>query len=133
MDQGEFYAGMGVLWVFGLIVVAVVGWHLRSQRQIEKMKIVHAERMRAMEKGVPLPEFPEFGFLDERDARRVANPRWPLGVGALLLTGGLGFCVAMLLAGRDFEELWAFGLIPMFLGAGMFLFYALTRTPSARS
>ena len=142
MDNGQFYSSLGVGWVFGFVVVMLIAWHLRSQRQLEKLKIVHEERMKAMEKGIPLPEFPE---LKEDDSRtligkalasniqaRPWNPRWPLGVGALLITGGVGTMVAMMLSGWEFHnDLWPFGLIGVFLGVGMFLFYALTRTTSA--
>ncbi len=45
--------------------------------------------------------------------------------------GGLGTSVAIMLSGWEFHnELWPFGLIGVFLGFGMFLFYALTRTTS---
>ena len=98
-----------------------------------------------MEKGIPLPEFPE---LEETESNIIIgkalatnieakpwNPRWPLGVGVLLIMGGLGTSVAMRMS-SDFgfnSELWPFGLIGVFVGVGMFLFYALTRTPSDKS
>ena len=138
MDQGQFYSGLGVVWVFGFIVVILVAWNLRNKRRLERLKIVHEERMKAMEKGVPLPEFPD---LDDTETRRrigeslaasmapkTWNPRWPLGVGALLIMGGVGTSVAMMLSGWELHnELWPFGLIGVFLGVGMFLYYALTR------
>ena len=139
MDQGQFYASLGVVWVFGFVAVFIVIWHLRSKRRIEKLSMIHEERMKAMEKGIPLPEFPE--FTDEEAKKRIGralaghvegkpwNPRWPLGLGALLIMGGLGTSVAMLLSQWDFHnELWAFGLIGVFLGVGFFLYYALTRS-----
>ena len=106
---------------------------------MEKLKVVHEERMRAMEKGIPLPEFPELreddGLLSRALASNIEarpwNPRWPLGVGALLIMGGLGTSVAMLASKWELHnDLWAFGLIGVFLGFGMFLFYGLTRTKS---
>ncbi len=142
MDQGQFYSALGVVWVFGFAAVLLIAWHLRSKRQLEKLKIIHEERMKAMEKGIPLPEFPELRE-DESSAiigkalasnmqARLWNPRWPLGVGVLLIMGGLGTSVAMMLSGWEFHnELWAFGLIGVFLGVGMFLFYALTRATSS--
>jgi hypothetical protein len=44
---------------------------------------------------------------------------------------GLGTSVAMLMSGWDWHnEMWPFGLIGVFVGVGMFLFYALTRPTS---
>ena len=138
MDNGQFYAGLGVIWVFGFAAVLLIAWHLRSKRKLEKLNIIHQERMKAMDKGIPLPEFPELTEDEGKVLIRKAlasnmearpwNPRWPLGVGALLIMGGLGTSLAMRLSGWDFHnELWPFGLIGVFVGVGMFLFYSLTR------
>ncbi len=138
MDNGQFYSALGVNWVFGFIAVILVAWHLRQKRRLERLQIVHEERMKAMEKGIPLPEFPD---LDDNETRRRMgeslaasmaprdwHPRWPLGVGALLIMGGLGTSVAMRLSAWDYhQELWSFGLIGVFVGLGFFLFYGLTR------
>jgi hypothetical protein len=145
MDNGQFYASLGIFWVFGFAAVMLVAWHLRNKRRMEKLQIIHEERMKAMEKGIPLPEFPD---LEETESRIIIgkalatnieskpwNPRWPLGVGVLLIMSGLGTSVAMRLS-SDFgfnSELWPFGLIGVFVGVGMFLFYALTRTPSNKT
>ena len=145
MDNGQFYAALGAVWVFGFAAVLLVAWHLRNKRRLEKLKMIHEERMKAMEKGIPLPEFPDF---EERQTGSIVgralatnieakpwNPRWPLGVGALLIMGGLGTAVAMRMS-SDFafhSELWPFGLVAVFVGVGMFLFYYLTRTPSGKA
>lgn len=139
MDQGQFYSSLGVVWVFGFVAVFIIIWHLRNKRRMEKLSMIHEERMKAMEKGIPLPEFPEFTNEEANSRIRRAlaghmegkpwNPRWPLGLGALLIMAGLGTSVAMLLSEWDFHnELWAFGLIGIFLGVGFFLYYALTRS-----
>ncbi len=144
MDNSQFFPALAVVWVFGFAAVLLIAWHLRSKRRMEKLQIIHAERMKAMEKGIPLPEFPELGeneggalkALASNLASKRLNPRWPLGVGVLLIMGGLGTAVAMRMSagaivtadGRIHSELWPFGLIGVFLGIGMFLFYALTRT-----
>ncbi len=143
MDNGQFYSALGVVWVFGFAAVLLIAWHLRGKRKLQKLNIIHTERMKAMEKGIPLPEFPELSETEGRAligkalashmASRSVNPRWPLGVGALLIMAGLGTAVAMRMSAWDFHnELWPFGLIGVFLGIGMFLFYALTRTPADR-
>ena len=139
MDQGQFYSSLGAIWVFGFAAVLLIAWHLRGKRRLEKLKVIHEERMKAMEKGIPLPEFPELREDDNMLSKALAsnieakpwNPRWPLGVGALLIMGGLGTSVAMLASKWELHnDLWAFGLIGVFLGFGMFLFYGLTRTKS---
>ena len=139
MDNGQFYSALGVVWVFGVAAVLLIAWHLRGKRRLEKLKVIHEERMKAMEKGIPLPEFPELREDDSTLSKALAsnieakpwNPRWPLGVGALLIMGGLGTSVAMLASKWELHnDLWAFGLIGVFLGFGMFLFYRLTRTKS---
>ncbi len=134
MEDAYFFSALGVVWVFGFAVVLLIAWHLRNRRRIAKLNLIHEERMKAMEKGIPLPEFPDLG--DEESVMiiggglgvggdRAGNPRWPLGLGALLVLGGLGLMVAMIAVEN---ELWPYGLVPVFLGIGMFLFYALTRT-----
>lgn len=133
MDQGQFYSALGIFWVFGFAAVFLVAWHLRNKRRLEKLQIIHEERMKAMEKGIPLPEFPELGENERRMAHfesRQWNPRWPLGAGALLVMGGLGTMVALSMSDWELHnELWSFGLIGVFLGFGFFLQYALTRSP----
>ena len=145
MDNGQFYAALGLFWVFGVAAVLLIAWHMRNKRRLEKLQIIHEERMKAMEKGIPLPEFPE---LEESESNIIIgnalasniqskpwNPRWPLGVGVLLIMGGLGTTFAMRMS-EDYgfqQELWAFPLIGVFVGVGMFLFYALTRTPTNKS
>jgi hypothetical protein len=141
MDQGQFFSALGVVWVFGFAAVLLVAWNIRNKRQLEKLNIIHEERMKAMEKGIPLPEFPELSENESKvilgkalasnfEARRW-NPRWPLGVGVLLIMGGVGTSVAMRMsAWKLHNELWPFGMIGVFVGVGMFLFYALTRTTS---
>lgn len=134
-DPGIFWAAFGAAWVFGCATILVVIWHLRSKRNIEKMQIAHEERMKAMEKGVPLPEFPE---LKEGQSRieitpMKLNPRWPLGVGALCVFAGVGYTVAMLLSGdNELFKLWSMGMIGVFFGFGLMLFYYLTRAPEKK-
>lgn len=131
-DPGMFWAAFGALWIFGCTAALIIVWHLRSKQRIEKLNLVHQERMRAMEKGIPLPEFPD---LDEESSRIVIerlrlNPRWPLGLGALCIMTGLGITVAFLLSNDpEFNKMWSLGLIGVFFGVGLAGYYALTRTP----
>ena len=138
MDHGQFYSALSVVWVFGFVAVLLIAWHLRNKRRLEKLSMIHDERMKAMEKGIPLPEFPEFedgevktrlgNALADHVAGRRLNPRWPLGLGAVLVMGGIGMSIAGVVSGiKEADEFWAFGIIVISLGVGMFLYYALTR------
>lgn len=129
-DPGMFWAVFGATWVFGCVAVLIIIWHLRSKRRIEKLNLIHQERMRAMEKGIPLPEFPE---LDETSRIEITpikvNPKWPLGLGALVLMIGVGVTVAFLLSNdAELTKLWSMGFIGIFFGVGLALYYFLTRT-----
>jgi len=116
-------------------VILLVAWHLQGKRRQRKEEWIHQERMKAMEKGIPLPELPA---MEENGARKMGtwngaiNPRWPLGAAALLITGGIGTSLALYLSGEAFHNrVWAFGLIAVFLGIGLLLHYRLTRKPEA--
>lgn len=90
-----------------------------------------------MEKGIPLPELPEY---DERRSLAAEalgsvriNPRWPLGLGAPSIMLGLGVSLALWLSRDDYHNrVWSFGLIGVFLGLGLMLHYLLTRPGETR-
>ncbi len=104
-NDGMFWALLGMTWVFACAAVLIIVWHLRSKRRMEKMSLIHEERMKAIEKGVPLPEFPELSEeakmqqFDKIFTPPKLNPRWPIGVGVVIMMGGLGF-----LGGHDAVE-----------------------------
>ncbi len=134
-DPGMFWAVFGMTWIFACAVVLIVIWHLRNKRRLETERLIHEERMKAMEKGVPLPEFPQLSEearmqqFDRIFTPPTINPRWPLGIGVLCIFGGMGFTVAMMLSmDSDMNMLWPMGLIGVFFGVGLFLYYYLTRT-----
>ena len=134
-DPGMFWAAFGMAWVFACATVLIVIWHLRSKRRVEKETLIHQERMKAMEKGIPLPEFPDLSEEAKMDQFNKIfippslNPKWPLGAGALCIAGGSGYLVAMLLSGdSEMAKLWSMGLIGVFFGFGLFFYYFLTRT-----
>ena len=121
-----------LLWIFGWVLVFVAVWLVRSGRRQRRIEIIHAERMAAMEKGIPLPELPDYealsdGALRARQASAV-NPPWPLGVGAICFMLGIGITLAVWRSGGDYpNHIWPFGLIGVFLGAGLMLHYLLMR------
>lgn len=137
MDAGIFLARS----LPGILVTAVVAAfllvlrHQNLQRYRIRLEVIQKERLVAMEKGLPMPELPDY---DQADARRFSetlaladrvNPRWPLGAGAILLFGGAGTSLALYLSGEPYHNrVWSMGLIPVFVGLGLFLHYRLTRT-----
>lgn len=74
----------------------------------------------AMEKGIPLPELPDFAepgrsALAAAVASLRINPRWPLGRGALFAMVGAGTSLALWLTPeRDPHNAWPVGLIGVF-------------------
>jgi len=133
MDSLQFGL-FGLFWVFGWAVLLVIVWHLKALRRQRRLELIHDERMAAMEKGIPLPELPDYGDLARESpiadalASLRLNPRWPLGVGALSIMLGSGTAVALRLSGDEYHnQIWSFGLIGIFLGVGLFLHYILTR------
>jgi len=123
-----------LFWVFGWAVLLVVVWHLRASRRQKRLELIHKERIVAMEKGIPLPELPDYAESSKEPllANAVAslrlNPRWPLGVGAICVMVGAGTAWALSLSGDEYHrQIWSFGLIGVFFGVGLFLHYFLTR------
>lgn len=130
MQESYFWSIFGAAWVFGWVLVALWSSREESKRREKRLQMLHEERMKAMEKGIPLPEFPE---LDEGGGRldglslSSANPRNSLGAAAIVTMLGFGLSTVFLLLGRGLRELWPFGLLGLFLGIGLVLNYYLTR------
>ena len=126
-----------LIWVFGWVLLLILIWHLKGQRRQRRLELIHQERMVAMEKGVPLPELPDFAeppvrsVLAEALASVRLNPRWPLGLGVLCVMVGAGVCVAFWLSPiSEPHQAWPFGLIGVFFGVGLCFHYFLTRSAS---
>jgi hypothetical protein len=123
--------------VFGWVLLLILIWHLRTRRRERRLEMIHKERMMAMEKGIPLPELPEFAeasgsSLAEAVGAIRINPRWPLGVGAVLAMLGAGISLALWLTPeQDPHNAWPVGLVGVFFGIGLFFHYFLTR-PATR-
>lgn len=130
----DTFALFSLVWVFGWGVLLVIVWHLRASRKQRRLEMIHAERMAALEKGLPPAELPEYAALPGESpvadalAELRLNPRWPLGVGAVSVLLGAGTALALRLSGDEYHnQIWPFGLIGVFFGVGLFLHYALTR------
>lgn len=93
--------------------------HIERQRRLE---IVHQERLAAMEKDIPLPEFP----LDPPKVRTPPDPRAPLMHGIVWSALGGGAMLALRLIGPQSNApvLWPLPLPIALLGIGLMLYYA---------
>jgi hypothetical protein len=97
--------------------------HFRHSGRQRRLEIVHQERLAAMEKGIPLPEFP----LDPPRVRTPPDPRAPLLHGIVWSALGGGAMLALRLIGPqpNAPVLWPLPLPLALLGIGLMLYYAL--------
>jgi hypothetical protein len=93
--------------------------HVERQRRLE---IVHQERLAAMEKGIPLPEFP----FDPPRVPKPPDPRAPLIHGIVWSALGIGGMLALRwIELPNAPVLWPLPLPFALLGVGLMLYYAL--------
>ena len=118
-----------------LLTFFLGAFYLKQKKLEQKRELLHRERMLAMEKGIPLPEFPEAAEAqDQLILARITQStsgffrNFPLGLGLVLLFGGAGVVTAFMISTQaELHDFWTLGLIPVFLGAGLILYYLLTR------
>jgi hypothetical protein len=125
---------LGLTWVTLWAVFVLVIIFLRNRKRQKFMDLIHKERMAAMEKGVPPPEWPDYNGkgLNGEGIGLSSGPRAQLGTGGLLLMLGIGTCVTFaIIPNRDVQQFWPSGLILIFLGLGYGLRYLLTKGPKA--
>ena len=110
------------------LAAGIVGYlyvtHRTRQKRIE---VIHRERMAAMEKGIPLPEFP----LDpsQEPHRTDASNVIPI-LGTVLLTLSVGAMIVLYLnLAAHVHSMWVAPLPFSFLGAGLIAFYFLKSGP----
>lgn len=111
----------------GIIVAALAGAfiaylyfkHVDQQRRLE---IVHAERLVAMDKGIPLPELP----LHPVTLPQPPDPRSALVHGVVWTSLGTGAMIAFWLVTRgtaNAAKVWPLPLPVVLLGLGLMLYY----------
>lgn len=131
-----------ILLVLGLVALAIWSKHLRGAKQMQIRKIIHEERMIAMEKGIPFEDLNHEGMARElqnmnegpgmlgSDTKR--QVMWirlsALCLGLLFLLGGIGVTAGFPLVGdAEIQEMWSIGFIPALIGFGLLLFCGLSR------
>ena len=111
-----------------LIVMALVAGflgyqYLRTRERQRRLDILHAERLAAMDKGIPLPEVP----IDPPPSawRRPPDPTVPLAIGIVLAAfgGGAMLTLAVVAEGKPY---WALPLPVAMMGLGLILYYRLS-------
>ena len=103
------------------LILGVIGYlYVRFVDRRRRLEVVHAERLAAMEKGIPLPELPA----EQPQTRRPPDPRVPLMIGIVLAAFGAGAMIAMSMVDQ-FHRAWPVPLPVVFMGAGLVLYYYL--------
>ena len=117
-----------------LIVMALIAGflgylYLKGREKQRRLDIIHAERLAAIDKGIPLPEVP----IDPPPSawRRPPDPKVPLAIGIVLTAFGIGAMVMLAIVAQG-QPFWAVPLPVVMMGLGLILFYRLS-APSAPS
>ena len=115
----------------GMVTVALAGsivgyLYMKHQSRQKRIEIIHQERMAAMEKGIPLPEFP----LEPARERRPPDPTVLPILGTVLLSLSVGTMIVLALNQRDASHgFWVAPLPFAFLGVGLIAYHYLLAKP----
>lgn len=110
------------------VAAGIVGYlYVRHLGRQKKLEIIHQERMAAMEKGIPLPEFP-LEPAQERHQQDAANVIPILGMVLLSLSAGAMIMLYLILPAES-HRLWVSPLPLIFLGAGLIAAHFLKGEP----
>ncbi len=115
----------------GMVALALAGGivgylYVKHQSRQKRMEIIHEERLAAMEKGIPLPEFP----LEQERERRPPNPLVLPILGTVLFTLSVGAMIALYLNLATLSHgAWIFPLPFAFLGVGLIAVHFLKSEP----
>lgn len=105
------------------VAAAIFGYFFLKHRERQRrLEIIHEERLEAMDKGIPLPEF----SLDPPDIPKRPDPHIPLIMGIVLTAVGAGSMVALGLIPNDSNgAFWPLPLPLAMVGLGLLLYYFL--------
>jgi hypothetical protein len=109
------------------LAAGIVGYgYVTQQSRQKRLELIHQERLVAMEKGIPLPEFP----LEPASAPRVPDTNVIAILGIVLLSLSLGAMIALFLnPPARAAGVWISPLPLTFLGVGLLAFHFLKRNP----
>src|ERR1035437_6502613 len=106
---------------------SIVGYlYMKHQSRQKRIEIIHQERMAAMEKGIPLPEFP----LEPARERCQPDPTVLPILGTVLLSLSVGAMIVLALnLPAPSHGFWVAPLPFTFLGVGLIAFHFLQAKP----
>jgi hypothetical protein len=112
------------------LAAGVVGYvYVTHQSRTKRLEIIHEERMAAMEKGIPLPEFP----LEAQSNQRIPDPNVLPLLGIVLLTLSIGAMIVLYqVLPPPSQGSWVAPLPLMFLGIGLLAFHFLKQDATGR-
>lgn len=124
--------------IFVIALAAVfmsIPWlaYLQFRDRRRRLEIIHQERLAAMEKGIPLPEFPNFDvgpspFLFARLAAKPSSPQASLLTGIVFLCASVGGMIVLyFLFPVNNHFYWILPLPLALVGIGLLLYYLLFR------
>jgi len=107
------------------LAAGVVGYvYVTHQSRRKQFEIIHQERLLAMEKGIPLPEFP----LEPERTPHVPDPRVLPILGTVLLSLSVGTMIVLYRTLQAAEHgFWVSPLPFAFLGVGLLAFHFMSR------
>jgi hypothetical protein len=107
------------------LAAGIVGYlHVKHQSRRKRLEIIHQERLVAMDKGIPLPEFP---LEPARDPRPDPNNVIPI-LGTVLLSLSVGTMIVLYRTLEAAEHSFWISPLPFaFLGVGLITFHFLKR------
>jgi hypothetical protein len=115
----------------GMVALALAGGivgylYMKHQGRQKRLEIIHQERMAAMEKGIPLPEFP----LEATREPRPPDPTVLPILGTVLSSLSVGTMITLdLILPASSHSAWITPLPFAFLGVGLIAFHFLKGEP----
>ena len=118
--NNEHTIGEGII-VFSLAAAFLGYYYLKFRERRHYLDILHAERLVAMEKDIPLPELP----IEPLFVKTAQPPDYRVGslIGVVLLCFGLG-SILMLWLIPGFRSYWPAPLPVAFIGGGLMIAFS---------
>ncbi len=136
------WAIFGITTFVVLVGLGIYADNLRRKRNLALQEMFQRERLLAIEKGLPIPDWaPALAAAvsppqssEQYFARRIQMFRFmSLCLGIVLAFAGVGMMLAFGLSDDSgFNSMHSLGAIPLFVGVGLLLFYVLTRNAAEK-
>jgi|GEM_PF-1096885 len=133
----------GAIFLFIAFLIAALNRYLGNKNRIRQQEMIHKERMAAIEKGIPIPDWDQHMLNGEIHTTAYSESpqqrfQWfrlaSLCIGLFLCFGGAGILLGFSITGDEgLNEIVSLGFIPMMAGIGLLLFYRLTKNHYSES